>query len=697
MKIIARATSPAVDALTGRVYRNLQPHPAADGKEPEIAVYHDLRYFALTGHIFANRGVIRDCQSGIDALYQQYWPAITSPLVLPASCRSQVGGGDGVVHPAALVAMRRATAQIVDGCDGSRRLLTCACRCIDFDLSDCDAIATIRAYADERPFPTAWSDAKILARLRDAEFRSVRGSALAIRNADCTREHFSQLILPGGDHTISETAGELGLLLVTQQSHFVRGGAVVCVASDQSNEPILHSVKPEQLASDMEHVARVVQFKIGKNGPEYAPAICKKATAELILAADAFKKRLPPLRILSRCPVLTERDGQLIEVAGYDPDSGVLAYGSSPLQITLEGAQQALNEVLDGFLFASPADRSRALAGVITPALVMGGLLPGRAPIDLGEADKSQAGKGYRNKVTAAIYRDVPRAVNQRKGGVGSLEEAFDRALIEGRPIISLDNIRGNVNSQAIESFMTEDSYSARSAYCPVTTIDPRRICVMLTSNKADLTADLANRCSCVRMLKQPDGYQFSLYLEGDLLAHVRANQPRFLGAVFAVVRAWHAAGKPRSAETRHDFRGWAQTLDWIVQELLDAPPLMDEHRETQHRMANPALNWLRDVALVVQRTGRAGQSLIAAELLAALAADGGVEIPGLGDGDVENASTRRAALQQIGRRMQQCFADRDAVTVDRHRVERVRYTDDQSRSRVRYTFGPAAAPYVPP
>ncbi|MBA3482964.1 MAG: hypothetical protein H0T51_14235 [Pirellulales bacterium] len=456
-------------------------------------------------------------------------------------------------------------------------------------------------------------------------------------------------------------------------------------------------MKPEQLASDMEHVARVVQFKIGKNGPEYAPAICKKATAELILAADAFKKRLPPLRILSRCPVLTERDGQLIEVAGYDPDSGVLAYGSSPLQITLEGAQQALNEVLDGFLFASPADRSRALAGVITPALVMGGLLPGRAPIDLGEADKSQAGKGYRNKVTAAIYRDVPRAVNQRKGGVGSLEEAFDRALIEGRPIISLDNIRGNVNSQAIESFMTEDSYSARSAYCPVTTIDPRRICVMLTSNKADLTADLANRCSCVRMLKQPDGYQFSLYLEGDLLAHVRANQPRFLGAVFAVVRAWHAAGKPRSAETRHDFRGWAQTLDWIVQELLDAPPLMDEHRETQHRMANPALNWLRDVALVVQRTGRAGQSLIAAELLAALAADGGVEIPGLGDGDVENASTRRAALQQIGRRMQQCFADRDAVTVDRHRVERVRYTDDQSRSRVRYTFGPAAAPYVPP
>ena len=77
--------------------------------------------------------------------------------------------------------------------------------------------------------------------------------------------------------------------------------------------------------------------------------------------------------------------------------------------------------------------------------------------------------------------------------------------------------------------------------------IDPRRVCVMFTSNKADLTKDLANRCSCVRIMKQPEEYVYRTFSEGDLLARVRAQQPRYLGAVFAVVKAWYAAGKPRT------------------------------------------------------------------------------------------------------------------------------------------------------
>ena len=53
--------------------------------------------------------------------------------------------------------------------------------------------------------------------------------------------------------------------------------------------------------------------------------------------------------------------------------------------------------------------------------------------------------------------------------------------------------------------------------------------------------------------------------------------------------------------DNRHDFRAWAQTLDWIVQNLLGAAPLLDGHRETQERMTNPALTWLREVAIIAQ------------------------------------------------------------------------------------------------
>jgi hypothetical protein len=141
--------------------------------------------------------------------------------------------------------------------------------------------------------------------------------------------------------------------------------------------------------------------------------------------------------------VLIEENGKLKVVSGYDRGSGILALDAAPQYSTLPEAVELLKSLLVDFRFSSPADRSRAVAALITPALTFGGLLSGRAPVDLAEADQSQAGKGYRHKITAAIYGYTPIAVSQQKKGVGSLEESLDRALIAGYNFISIDNVRG--------------------------------------------------------------------------------------------------------------------------------------------------------------------------------------------------------------------------------------------------------------
>ena len=69
--------------------------------------------------------------------------------------------------------------------------------------------------------------------------------------------------------------------------------------------------------------------------------------------------------------------------------------------MTLDEARELITGMLADFQFATAGDRSRALAAVITPSFVLGGLISGAHAIDLGEADLSQAGKGYRNKLTA--------------------------------------------------------------------------------------------------------------------------------------------------------------------------------------------------------------------------------------------------------------------------------------------------------
>lgn len=500
-----------------------------------------------------------------------------------------------------------------------------------------------------------------------------------------------EVILPGGAMRVSDTAHKLGRLLAKNGQYFVRGGALVKLGH-RNRVPILQAIKPAMLPSVFESVARLRKLK----REVVEAATCNEQSAKLILHAEPFLNCLPAICVVTSCPVLIERDGQLVQVTDFDRESGILASGDTMPDISLSEARRRLDLLIADFRFATPSDRSRALAALITPALVLGGLLGARTPVDLGEADESQAGKGYRNKITAAVYRQTVRTVTQRKGGVGSLEESFNAALMQGANFICLDNMRGKIDSPAIESFLTEETYLARIPFSPNMEIDPRYVVVMMTSNRADLTKDFANRSSCVRIVKQPTRYRYVEYPEGDLLDRVQANPEYYLAAIFAMVREWHAAGKRRSREAGHDFRRWAQTLDWIVQDLLDAAPLIAGHREVQDRMSNPALSWLRDVTLAVERAGQTDRWLRTHDLLYIIAEVTDVEVPGLlDDADLEDDRDRSKVLQAMGRKLTRCFSGGTKVNIDAETVERREANDSAGRNIREYRVS-RSVPYAP-
>lgn len=542
-----------------------------------------------------------------------------------------------------------------------------------------------------------WLDDGIVRAARDADKRDhmeddtrqePQSCAFAPESLDDGRHGLPEVVLPGGATRVTDSAATLGSLLSDAGTHFNRGGALVRLVRDGNRSALLRPVKPAALASDLEKVAALCKIKATDDGFEKVPTICQEATAKLIMSADGFLEAMPPIAVVSPCPVLVDHGGRLVEVIGYDRESQVLAFGQPVPDIPLEEAVERLNELVADFRFATPGDRSRALASVITPGLLYGGILRARAACDLGEADASQTGKGYRNKLTASVYGQLVTTITQRKGGVGSLEEKFDAALVAGANFIALDNVRGLINSPAIESFLTEDRYMARTPFAANAEIDSRRVVVMVTSNQAELTKDLSNRSSCVRILKQPEDYDWRKYAEGKILSHVRANPSRYLAAVFAVIRAWHAQGMPRSAESRHDFREWAQTLDWIVVNLLGAAPLMEGHREAQTRITNPSLTWLRLVAIAVIRAGRSNEWLRVHQILDVVADALDVEIPGVGDdADIENEETREKALLALGRRLAKCFCQSRVVEIDHMKIERGDVLDEAGRTKHQYRF----------
>ncbi len=326
---------------------------------------------------------------------------------------------------------------------------------------------------------------------------------------------------------------------------------------------------------------------------------------------------------------------------------------------------------------------------LITPTLIFGGLLNGRAPIDLGEADKSQSGKGYRNKLVGAIHNTTPKIIAQRaKGGVGSIQESFDAALVAGASFISIDNFRGKLDLPGIESFLTEDQYFARVPYAAPVAIDPRRIIVLFTSNAAEVTDDMSNRSAVVRILKHDDGHEFAQYGDSDLLDHVRANQPRYLGAVFAVIREWHRRGKPQLPSAGHDFRPWAKVLGYISEHVLQAGALLDGHRGAQQRIASPGLGWLREVALAVVRNDQAGQWLRTNHLLQ-IVIDANIETAGVEATELDDEAAWLKATQGIGRKLGHLFNGSDEIAVDNVLIERREVTDEHFRPRKEYVFFP--------
>ena len=78
---------------------------------------------------------------------------------------------------------------------------------------------------------------------------------------------------------------------------------------------------------------------------------------------------------------------------------------------------------------------------------------------------------------------------------------------------------------------------------------------------------------------KKADAFEMAnAFVDGmDVMAYVRGRYTYYLAGIYAVIRQWHAQGKPRTNENRHDFQEWCQVLDWIVQYVLGEAPLFEQ------------------------------------------------------------------------------------------------------------------------
>jgi hypothetical protein len=380
-----------------------------------------------------------------------------------------------------------------------------------------------------------------------------------------------RLLLPSATHQITWSAQAIFRILATMRCMFVHAGVVVELAFTGEDRAELREVTAAMAQSRFEYAGELWQDgKDNKGKPVSRPSRCSEAQAKSLLSTREATEILPPIRIVSPSPILVlGADGKpRILDRGYHSELGgvFVVNGKVKQEMPLEEAVDGLLGLIREYKFKTPDDKARAVAALITPAFVYGQLLDdAHVPMILVEANNSQAGKGLLLEIITAIYGEQPRIVVARNGGVGGSDEDFNAALLRGCPFITLDNLKGSLNSPHIEAFLTAGGpFMARTFRRAPVDVDPRRYIVLATSNGFESTVDLDNRMIRINICKRRGDYNFTLYNE-ELLDLIRERRSFYVGCVFSIVAKWIADGRPRTEEMRHTFRRWAQSVDWIL------------------------------------------------------------------------------------------------------------------------------------
>lgn len=455
-------------------------------------------------------------------------------------------------------------------------------------------------------------------------------------------------------------------------SLFSRGDAIVEIAEEKCSSGntalVLKGVDDQGFRSRLDSHFLLMAYRMAGKGHGDSRLMANNCSADMakaLMASKEMKQGLPPITGVIRAPLLL-KDGRILR-KGYDRATGWFISGGEVVEgIPVETAVETLKSLVTGFDFQTPGDRSRALGSFFLPALRFGRIFT-RVPLDVAEANLSQAGKTFRQDVVAAAYAEETFKMSRKDGGVGGLDESFASRLFQGRAFIQFDNIRNKLDSQYLEEYMTASgrTFGVRVPFHGEVDIDPSGSCVFLSSNGVETTPDLANRSVIVRIRKQPEGYVFPTFNGLELMEYVKANQGFVLGCIYSILLEWMRRGCPRTTESRHDFRDWCQSMDWIMREIFHESPLMDGHQEAKARVSDPNKTFLRNICIIVEKLGRCGHELRAGDIYA-MAEEHDVVIPGL------HTFTEDAGRKRIGVIMKAVgLKDAPTITVDGYTIMR--------------------------
>ena len=181
--------------------------------------------------------------------------------------------------------------------------------------------------------------------------------------------------------------------LARTEVYFMGSKGVVKLGEDSAGAIVFVEVEPEGLQEGIEKVFRVCKplKDDGKPNTDTSTILSKEAAKRLLHSEHL--NLLPEIQRIVDCPVI-DNQGRVCDLGYHSGVAGgtYVVKGQVQRNMSVARSRELLETLLVDYDFVTESDRTRALASFLTPALAQGGILAGRVPVAINEADSSQSG-----------------------------------------------------------------------------------------------------------------------------------------------------------------------------------------------------------------------------------------------------------------------------------------------------------------
>jgi hypothetical protein len=313
-----------------------------------------------------------------------------------------------------------------------------------------------------------------------------------------------------------------------------------------------------------DHLSRAMKFeKYDARSRKYIEVDPPFDIANTLMAREG-EWQFPALAGVITTPTMRP-DGSILSEPGYDSATKLLLVEPPPMPEIPErpsrddalAAVAKLDALLNEFPFVNKASRSVALSALMTP-VARGAMAV--APMHAANAPEPGSGKSYIFDVAAAIATGEKCPAMAAGRNEEETEKRLVAELLTAQPIISIDNLNGDVDGdficQAIERPIIKARILGRS--------ETRRIVNTFTlfgnGNNFRVTGDIVRRvilCTMDANLEQPWLREF----RGDPVAAVLDDRGAYIAAVLIIVRSYLTAGCPDRLPALASFEDWSRLI----------------------------------------------------------------------------------------------------------------------------------------